>query len=290
MIPRLLPVQLVLVFSAGLALQLSAQTVPAVPAKPTPTPRQFGGAGGDYKTYSQETLDAGQKIYTANCAFCHGGNAKGGESGPDLLRSLIVLHDENGEGLAAFIHVGRPDKGMPAFKLPDDQVKELAAFLHDHVRAAAERGGYQILNIVVGDPKAGEAYFNGAGKCTTCHSVTGDLAHAGSKFDPVALQQKIVMPRDTGYGPRAAPPSPGAAITVKVTQANGEVTQGRLSHIDDFSVTLVGKDRNSITYPRESEDVPKIELHDPLKAHTELLSQYTDSDIHNLTAYLLTLK
>jgi cytochrome c oxidase cbb3-type subunit 3 len=287
LILRLMPACVALAFCS---LSLTAQTVPTAPPKPpAPTPRAFGGAGGDYKTYPQETLDSGQKFYTANCAFCHGGSAKGGETGPDLLRSVVVLHDENGELLNAFIRVGRPDKGMPAFKLPTEQVTDIAAFLHDRVRAAAERGGYQILNIVVGDPKAGEAYFNGAGKCATCHSVTGDLAHIGGRLDPVALQQKIVMPRDTGYGARSAP-SPGTAVTVKVTQANGEVVEGVLRHIDDFSVTLMGKDGNPITIPRTSDDTPKVELHDPIKAHTELLSQYTDSDIHNLTAYLLTLK
>ena len=280
--PRLTPGRLALVISALVALPLTAQNQAG---QATPAPKKgFAGAGGDYKQYSQETLDSGKKIYTANCAFCHGGSAKGGETGPDLLRSVIILHDENGESLGAFIHVGRPEKGMPKFNLPDDQVKDVAAFIHDRVRAAAERGTYQILNIVVGDPKAGEAYFNGAGKCTTCHSVTGDLAHIGSKYDAVAVQQKIVMPRE----PRST--NPATALTVKVTQPSGEVAQGQLRHIDDFSVTLVGKDGSVAKYPRESDDVPKVEVTDPLKGHTELLSQYTDSDIHNLTAYLLTLK
>lgn len=277
MLSRSLPARVALALSACLALPLSAQTTPAKPAAQS---RQFGGAGeGLYKSYPLETLEAGKKIYTANCAFCHGGNAKGGESGPDLLRSIVVLHDENGETLGAFIHVGRPDKGMPAFKLPPDEVKDLAAFLHDSVRAAAQRGGYQILNIVVGDPKAGEAYFNGAGRCNTCHSVDKDLAHIGSRYDPVALQQSFVMP------PRNLAPE-----TAKVTMPDGKVIEGQVHRIDDFSITLTDADGNDKTIPRESPDVPKVELHDPLKAHTELLNQYTDSDIHNLTAYLLTLK
>jgi cytochrome c oxidase cbb3-type subunit 3 len=289
LIPRLTPARVALALLAGLALQLSAQA-PSAKSPPAPQ-RGRGGAGGDYKDYPQETLDSGKKIYTANCAFCHGGSAKGGESGPDLLRSVVVLHDEDGVGLSAFIHVGRPEKGMPAFKLPEDQIKDIAAFLHDRVRAAAERGGYQILNIVVGDAKAGEVYFNGAGKCATCHSVDKDLAHVGSKYDAVNLQQKIVMPRDFSYGPRAATaPNPATAITVKVTQPDGQVVAGTLRHIDDFSVTLTDKSGDRKTIPRNNSDDPKIELNDPLKAHTQLLSQYTDSDIHNLTAYLVTLK
>jgi mono/diheme cytochrome c family protein len=273
-------VLLTLIFSTLAVTHLSSQTPPAQTQQP---PRRgFAGAGEDYKHYSEETLDSGKKIYTANCAFCHGGNAKGGESGPDLLRSVIVLHDENGEGVGAFIHVGRPDKGMPKFNLPEDQVRDLAAFLHDRVRQAAERSGYQILNIVVGDPKAGEAYFNGAGGCTSCHSVDKDLAHIGSKYSPVELQQKIIMPRDFR--------SHGGGITVKVTEPDGKVLDGRLIHIDDFSVTLEQPNGDRKTMDRESDEVPKVELHDPLKGHTELLSRYTDADIHNLTAYLLTLK
>jgi cytochrome c oxidase cbb3-type subunit 3 len=274
--PRCMPALAVLLLSTAFASSMSAQTPPAPPKRPG-----FAGAGGDYKTYPQATLDAGKRVYTSNCAFCHGGNAKGGETGPSLLGSLIVLHDEDGKQVGEFIHHGRPDKGMPAFNLPEDQVKDLAAFLHDGVRAAAERSTYKILNIVVGDPKAGETYFNGAGKCNTCHSVTGDLAHVGAQFEPVELQQKIVMPRGT---------SPATERTVTVTDSDGKVTQGRLRHVDNFSVTLIGKDGNSITYPRDTDEMPKVEIHDPLQAHVDLLNQYTDTDIHNLTAYLVTLK
>ena len=252
-----------------------------------PPPRRgFAGAGEDYKHYSAETLESGQKFYTANCAFCHGGGAKGGESGPDLLRSVFVLHDENGESIGGFIKVGRPDKGMPKFDLPDDQVRDIAAFLHDRVRQAAERSGYQILNIVVGDPKAGEAYFNGAGGCTSCHSVEKDLADIASKYQqPVDLQQKIIMPREGRSRGSAA-----SAITVKITQPSGEVVEGRLVRMDDFSVILSNENGDRKTIQRDSDEVPKVELHDPMKGHIQLLSQYTDNDIHNLTAYLLGLK
>ncbi len=275
------PAPVVLVLLAALTCSLSAQT-PAKPAAP-PVKKTSGGAGAgeEYKIYSQETLDNGKKIYTGNCAFCHGGNAKGGESGPDLLRSVIVLHDEDGKDIGAFIHVGRPDKGMPKFNLPNDQVADLAAFLHDSVRAAAQRGTYKILDIVVGDPKAGEAYFTN--RCATCHSVTGDLAHLGSKLDPVGVQQKFVMPRERKGGDAKT------AITVKVTLPNGKVAEGILGHIDDFSVSLTGKDGKEQRFVRDG-DMPKVELHDPLQPHLDLLAQYTDTDIHNLTAYLVTLK
>ena len=276
------PAHVVMGLFASLAV-LSAQN--PVPAKAPPARRGGLGAGGDYQQYSQETLDDGKRIYTANCAFCHGGNAKGGESGPDLLRSSIVLHDEDGKQISAFIHVGRPDKGMPKFNLPEDQVTELAAFLHDGVRAAAQRSTYKILDIVVGDPKQGEAYFKA--HCASCHSATGDLAHIGAQ-DPVSIQQKIVMPREFGRGANSAAANK-TAMTVTVTQPTGEVTEGRLVHIDDFSVSLATADGKFKKFERDG-DVPKVEVHDPLQPHLDLLPQYTDADIHNLTAYLVTLK
>lgn len=295
LIEHLKPARWALLF-IGLGAMLSAQTPPGAPNSPAritpgnPPPaaqKRFQGAGGDYKTYSPEVLASGLKIYTANCAFCHGGSAKGGETGPSLVRSEIVLHDENGKLLGAFIHVGRPDKGMPRFDLAPNQVSDIAAFLHDRIRAAAERGTYQILNIVVGDAKAGEAYFAGAGKCTACHSVEKDLAHVGSKYDPVALQQKVIMPRESR---RMASSDPATAITATVTTASGAVTEGRVTKIDDFSITIAGPDDKASTIERESDAVPKIVLHDPMDGHLALLKQYTDSDIHNLTSYLLTLK
>jgi mono/diheme cytochrome c family protein len=259
------------------------------PQGPPPARRGGAGAGGDYKTYDAATLERGKATFTANCAFCHGGNAKGGESGPDLLRSLTVLHDENGELISKVVLNGRPDKGMPKFALSPEQIADITAFLHDGVRAAAQRGTYKILDILVGNAQAGEAYFNGAGHCTSCHSVTGDLAHIGSKYDAVNLQQKIVMPREGRYGRFTGPVDKGTAITASVTLPSGEVVNGLMDHIDDFSITVTDENGKNHTFAREG-DVPNVELHDPMKGHTELLKQYTDDDIHNLTAYLVTLK
>lgn len=249
-------------------------------------PRRFGGAGGNYKEYDPAVLESGHKTFSQNCAFCHGANAKGGESGPDLLRSPLVLDDEDGNKIGPVVHNGRPDKGMPKFTLSDDQIRDIAAFLHDRIRAAAERGGYQILNIVVGDSKAGETYFNA--HCTSCHSTTGDLAHIGSKYDAVGVQQHIIMPRDERRW-NAAPGKEVAPITATVTLSSGETVSGRLNHVDDFVVTLTDSNGDIRSFTRNG-DTPKVEIHDPLKPHTEMLTQYSDSDIHNLTAYLVTLK
>jgi mono/diheme cytochrome c family protein len=286
---RLAPAVLALGFVVS--LQLTAQTQNTGPANRTQArpPARRGLGGGNYKEYPPEVLENGHKLFSQNCAFCHGANAKGGETGPDLLRSVIVLDDENGEKIGQVVLNGRPDKGMPKFAMTQKQISEIAAFLHDRIRAAALRGTYQILNIVVGDPKAGEAYFNGAGGCTSCHSVSGDLAHIGSKYDAVTIQQKIVMPRE-GRGYRAqSPATETAPRTVTVSLPSGQTFSGKLDHIDDFTVALTDASGDYHSFTRDGE-MPKVEIHDPLQAHTDLLTKYTDSDIHNLTAYLVTLK
>lgn len=266
-----------------------AQT-PAAPAQETrqgaATPRR---SRSGYPDYDPAAVERGQKTFVATCAFCHGTNAKGGETGPDLLRSVVVLDDENGDKIGQVVLNGRPDKGMPKFNLSHEQIVDIATFLHDRVKAASLRDTYKVLNIVVGDPKAGEAYFNGAGGCSGCHSVTGDLAHIGAKYDAVGVQQHVVMPREQSWGRRSQQTPPVAPVTATVTLPSGESFNGTLSRIDDFTVSIVDSNGDLHSFTRHG-DTPKVDIHDPLKGHFDLLPKYTDADIHNLTAYLVTLK
>lgn len=260
------------VFLAGLAPLLDAQP-------------------GQVPQYDREAMERGKASFVATCGFCHGSNARGGESGPDLLRSVVVLDDEGGKQLGQFLRVGRPANGMPAFQFRVEQTADIATFLHSQVTAAAFRKTYQILNILVGDAKAGEEYFSGDGKCASCHSVEGDLKGIGTKYDPETLQGKIVMPRAArgggGGATNAAPASP--PIAVAVTPEDGETVKGTLVRITDFYVTLRDSSGAPRTFARQG-DLPKIELHDPLQAHIDLLGKYTDKNIHDLTAYLVTVK
>jgi mono/diheme cytochrome c family protein len=245
--------------------------------------RPGGGAGIDYKAYDAATLERGKSVFQANCGFCHGSNARGGESGPDLLRSELVRDDEDGNLIAPVVMNGRPGAGMPKFELPRAQILDIAAFLHEGVRAAAERGTYKVLNIVTGDPKAGEAYFNGAGKCSSCHSVSGDLKGVGAKYDPVTLQGRLLMP--VGRGGRGRTPP----IAVTVIVAPGKSVEGTLDRIDDFTVALTDAKGDYRSFSRKGA-IPRVVLKDPIQQHFDMLTKYTDRDIHNLTAYLVTLK
>src|SRR5262245_36471661 len=140
-------------FMWATALVGANQPPPDIPPAP------LGGGA----RFDQAAVERGQKMFVAQCGFCHGSNATGGQSGPDLIRSVLVMGDEDGKQLGEFLKVGRPDKGMPRFDLSQEQARDIAAFLHQRITAAANRGGYKILNILVGDAKSGEAFFNGAG-------------------------------------------------------------------------------------------------------------------------------
>lgn len=254
-------------------------------------------AGGRVPQFDQAAVERGKTTFFVNCGFCHGANARGGDGGPDLVRSVLVLDDEEGKQIGEFLKIGRPDKGMQAFpNLTQQQVADIATWLHSEIYLAANRRTYQIQNILVGDAKAGETFFNGAGKCNTCHSVTGDLRGIGTRYDPVSLQGRIVMPRggrggggDGGGGPGQGQPQ-GPLPKVTVTYPSGESTSGELIRITDFDVTLRLASGALRTFSRRDDDVPKVEIKDPLQAHVDMLSKYKDADIHNLTAYLVTLK
>ena len=241
----------------------------------------------------QAAVDSGKALLVEHCGFCHGANARGGSGGPDLTRSVVVQEDEGGKQLGAFLRVGRPDRGMPKFDMPDAQVADLAAFLHSAIYLNANRRLYKILDIIVGDPKAGQAYFNGAGRCGTCHSPTGDLKGVGAKYEPATLQGRLLMPRGRAGGP-SAPSGPlyqePTAIKVTVTLPSGESASGGLVRLTDFDVTLYDTAAGRIRSFLRNGDVPKVVVTDPLQAHTDHLTKWTDAEMHNMTAYLVSLK
>jgi mono/diheme cytochrome c family protein len=203
------------------------------------------------------------------------------------------MRDQNGELLAPIVQNGRPDAGMPKFTLSSTDVADIAAFIHSFGINSRDPARNRPPNIVVGDAKAGEAYFQA--KCSSCHSVSGDLKGIASRMsDPRTLQQTWLMPVVYGARGGAGQQVSSSAInvppvTVTVTLAGGAKVEGKLGRIDDFIVTLTEADGTARSFRRDG-DVPKVELHDPMRPHRELLPVYTDRDIHDVTAYLVTIK
>jgi cytochrome c oxidase cbb3-type subunit 3 len=236
--------------------------------------------------YDQASRDRGKTGFGAACAFCHGANARGGEGGPDLLHSVVVLQDESGTQLGAFLQKGRPDKGMPAFTaLKQEQATDIATYLHAEVLAAVSQRNVQI-DIVTGNAKRGEEFFNGEGKCTTCHSITDDLKGIGSKYEPIVLQDKAMSPR----GPAMfGNPAPGAQPIATITLPSGEVVTGAVLRMNLFNITIRDAKGTRRTFARDG-DAPKVDVRDPLQAHIDNLLKMTDQHMRDLTAYLVTLK
>jgi cytochrome c oxidase cbb3-type subunit 3 len=242
-------------------------------------------------------VDRGKLVYGTSCRACHGADLRGGDmGGPNLLRSDVMLNDVDGELLSPVVGGSRASSGMPAINLPPGDTTAVAAYIHSvlatsRAQGAPPAGPSVQLNVLVGDAAAGAAYFNA--KCVSCHSVTGDLQGIGARVsDPMQLQNLWVGGGSGGGGGRGAgpddPPS-RRTVTATVTPASGPSVQGRLDRIDDFTVTLTLADGTRRTFRRVG-DVPKVEVNDPLAAHKRLLETYTNSDMHNVTAYLVTVK
>ena len=272
---RVAPFAFVWVVSAWLVVSLSAQQQALTPVTDT------------------AAVERGQTLHVAQCGFCHGANARGGSSGPDLTRSALVQSDEDGRQLGEFLAVGRPDKGMPKFDLSRPQVSDIAAFLHSSIYLNANRRLYKILDIVVGDSKAGEVYFNGAGRCSSCHSPARDLKGVGAKYEAATLQGRLLLPR----GRERAPGDPNVplyadptGLKVTVTPPSGEAISGGLVRLTDFEVTLYDAGTGRMRSWLRNGDSPRVVVTDPLQAHLDLLTKWTDADMHNMTAYLVGLK
>jgi cytochrome c oxidase cbb3-type subunit III len=253
-------------------------TPPTPPAARPPDRRNFFGLppGPD-----SDAVERGQKLYVASCGFCHGSTAKGGNGGPDLVRSVLVLHDEgSGSKIGPVILEGRPDKGMPKFSMSSPEIKDIAAFLMSRGQSTVLRGEYAIQNVVTGDAKAGQAYFDA--HCASCHSPTGDLAHVSGKYDAPTLQGRFLYPRGRL--------SAKAQLMATVTTPSGESFSGVVNSIDDFNIALTDSSGHYRSWLLGEGNGIKAVVHDPLDGHEKLLKSYTDADMHNILAYLVTLK
>jgi mono/diheme cytochrome c family protein len=251
----------------------------AAPGEPPPSP-----AGNDYGRPPEDPAAAarGKQVFSVNCAFCHGSGARGGEGGPNLLRSPMVLNDQKGEVIAVVVQTGRPDKGMPKFDLNADTIADIAAFLHSIPAGGGE--AFDPKSILVGNAAAGKTYFYGKGHCNQCHSLKGDLSSIGSKYDPKSLQDNIISGVAVSMLGAPLPTAPPRIATV--TLGSGEVVKGTLIAIDDFNITLTDGADNRRSFRRKG-DSPRVEINNPMQAHLDMLRQWEDRDIHDLTAFLV---
>jgi len=233
-------------------------------------------------TFDPAVVERGQRRFTESCAFCHGANARGGQGGPDLVRSRLVLDDDNGRQLRLLLKEGRVEQGMPTFeRLSDDEIAGLSVFLRSRVAAAARRGDIRLDPASFGDAAAGAAFFAGEGRCSTCHSASGDLKQVGAKYDLETLQSRMLMPRRGIAG--------GTAKMATVRFRSGQSYSGALVRLTDFDVSIDERPGVRRSFFRNGGE-PAVEVSDPLQAHIDLWPKVTDEQMHNLVAFLAALK
>jgi uncharacterized protein len=237
----------------------------------------------------QSAETGGASLFSARCGFCHGRDAAGGEGGTDLTRSTLVAEDVRGDRIGPVVRGGRVDKGMPAFNLSDAELTAIVAFIHERkAKSDAPQGGRRGVDpadLETGSAEAGKIYFNGAGGCSRCHSPVSDLAGVATRLQGLALLQQMLYPRPArGVGGERRPAS---IAEVTVTLASGQTVTGKLAYRDEFTIALTDASGWHRSWPAEQ---VKFTVRDPLEAHSAQLAKYTDEDMHNVLAYLQTLR
>ena len=234
------------------------------------------------QNYSAEQIQAGEQRFAAQCGFCHGRDAAGGESGPDLTRSELVAQDRLGDKIGPLVRRGRPAAGMPSFQIQDSELNAIVAFIHNQMdKFATLSGGRRSVepaDLATGNAADGRAYFNGAGGCSACHSPTGDLAGIATRYQGLALLQRMLYPSG-----RPAPSPPKAVFTL----ASGQTIVAPLIAEDEFTVTVLDPLGTEQIYEKSK---VKVKIDNSLSAHFVQLGRYTDATMHNVFAYLDTLK
>ncbi len=221
--------------------------------------------------------DPGNALFQQSCSFCHGRDAGGGESGPDLTRSQLVHTDVDGDKIIDVVRNGRPPR-MPPFNFSNQELTSLVAFIHaQDAKARATKGarkGVDVADLQTGDVEAGKRYFEGPGTCTRCHSATGDLAGVAKRYEGLQLEERMLYPRNV-------------KSRVTVTLRSGKKVTGTVAYQDEFTIGLRDIQGSYHSWPV---DVVKYVVDDPVEGHVQLLQKYTDADIHNLMAYIQTLR
>jgi cytochrome c oxidase cbb3-type subunit III len=272
---------------AGPAPGAGPAATPQAPRRGSPA-SQRPPATQTPQSYPPEQVAAGQKVFGAECAFCHGRDTAGGAGGPDLTRSVLVAEDVRGDRIAPIVRSGRAAQGMPAFSLSEGDLAAVVAFIHDQKAQAetanGDRRNVDAADLQSGNAAAGQRYFEAS--CSRCHAATGDFAGLAGRYPPLTLLQRMLYPRPLPPGRGGGAPA-RVPQTVTVTLPSGQVVDGRLAYRDEFTIALTDADGWYRSWPASA---VKFSVNDPLQAHVDQLAKYTDGDMHDVLAYLQTLR
>lgn len=224
--------------------------------------------------YTQDDITAGNRVYTAQCNFCHG---RDGDqvSGVDLRRGIFrrSLADED---LAQVITNGTP-AGMPPVKLSPPELTGVVAFIRAGFDATA--------SVRVGDAARGKALFDGKGACATCHRVGARgprlapvLSDIGMARTPAALERSLRNPT-SAMMPINRP--------VRILMKDGSTVRGRRLNEDTATVQVIDEGERLRSLDKRDIRSMDVETTSPMPAFAGRL---TDAEIGDLVGYLRTLR
>jgi putative heme-binding domain-containing protein len=231
-------------------------------------------SSGDH-TYSAQDIQAGARLYTGQCAPCHG--ATGDTVSGINLRRGQFRRPMSDDDLRNTITNGISSAGMPPFQLQAGELDGLIAF----IRAGFDLGG---LAVKVGDAAKGKPIFDGKGECSSCHRVAGkgprsapDLTDIGNLRSPSQLHRSITAPT-TQMMPINRP--------VTIVTRDGKTIHGRRLNEDTYTVQLIDDREQLVSLAKIDIENMQLGKTSPMPAATHLSGE----EVSDLIAYLLSLR
>jgi putative heme-binding domain-containing protein len=228
------------------------------------------------RRYSSVEIEAGFKLYNANCLTCHGAN---GDSVPGVsLRSGQFRRAATDSDLNRLIQTGIPGTAMPPGRFLAGELASLVAY----VRSMRE---LDTVSLPGADAARGREVFEGKGRCVACHRVNGtgshvapDLSEIGAIRSADALSRKLLDPTGSML-PLNRP--------VRAVLRDGTVIVGRRLNEDTYTVQLIDEQERLLS-------LTKSDLREYTILTTSSMPSYKDrlssGELNDVVAYLRTLR
>ena len=226
--------------------------------------------------YSAADIQAGFRIYSAQCQLCHGPNGDQ-IAGVNLARQRFkrAVSDDD---IKATVTNGVQTAGMPAFRFQPAELNAIVAFIRSGFDTSA-------TPFKLGDIGRGRAVFQGKGGCTACHQPRGEgklnapsLAEVGANRQPAEIQRYLLEPDKALWAINRR-----ATITTR----DGRTVQGRRLNEDSYSVQI--RDEAQRLHSIAKSDIRTYDL-----AKTSGMPSYagklSEGELADLMAYLVSLK
>lgn len=226
--------------------------------------------------YSTANIQAGYRLYSSQCAVCHGANGDG-VVGINLARQQFRRVSSDAD-IRRTVTSGIAAAGMPPFQFQPAELDAIVAYI---------RSGFDLegASFALGDAGRGKAIFDGKGGCTACHRVHGngsriapDLTDIGAIRKPSAIQRAILQPA-AALQPINRP--------VRVVTRDGRVIQGRRLNEDTETVQLIDRDGKLVSLSKS--DIQDFDL-GKTSGMPSFAGRLSTAELADLLAYLLSLK